>query len=188
MHWLDCLLQVTNPVALVKDKTSFWTKIVSLAPLFSALAAVSNLLLAIFVFGYTRRKNTTDVKIKWFLELIYTPNKEAFADYFKNLNTLKEQIPANGQWTEQEKIDVMGFVKSLGNKFTLEFVDMLAIVTPTIYKEVSSSVENLTDTLVKAIDNDELKLENHKTYAKQIHTPILKAKGDIISAIFKYKG
>jgi hypothetical protein len=184
MHWLNLQLQICSP----QIQSSIWTKFAALAPFFSVLTAIANLLLAIYVFGYTKKKNTTDIKIKWFLELVYSPNKEALASYFNNLHTLKDRIPANGQWTEETRIDVMNFVKGESGKFQLEFVEVLATIVPIIHKKVNSSVELLTDKLVKAVDNDELKLENLKTYSREITAPIMEAKSAIIKAIFDYQG
>jgi hypothetical protein len=186
MHWPNCLLQIAT--SNLETPSTIWTSLSALAPLFSVLTAVANLSLAIYVFSYTRKKNNADTNIKWFLELVYTPNKEAFTAYFTNLKTLNAMIPANGQWTEDLKIDVMNFVKAEAKKFQQDFVDILEIVAPATHKKVNEAVERITDLLVKAFDNDELKLENPKTYTREIGSPIMTAKGNIINALFEYKG
>ena len=187
MPWLE-LLQIPLPSTPQPTKTDIWMKLVAIAPVFALLTSVANLFLAIYVFSYTKRKNYTDTKIKWFLELVYTPNKDAFAAYFKNLHKLKEKIPAEGNWTEQIRIDLMSEVKAEKSVFEQEFVNMLQGIAPATHKKVSASVEKVTDKLVTAIDNDELRLENSKTYAREFANPILEAKNEIISAVFEYKG
>jgi hypothetical protein len=128
------------------------------------------------------------VKIKWFLELVYSPHKESFKDYFVNLHNLQSLIPDNGQWTEEGKIEAMAYINQEDSKFRVEFVSVLESTAPEIYNRVIGIVDNLTVTLTKAIDNDELKLENKKTYSREIQAPIMRAKGQMIAAIFEYNG
>lgn len=188
LEWLNCLTPVHFSI-LQFPILNFWVGLTGLAPIFSALAAMANLGLAFFIFGYTIKKNAADTKIKWFLELVYSPNKESFNAYFKSLISINEQfIPGGKPLSEQQKIEAMDFVKQQQIKIRYEFVEVLKFITPDIYKEINKFIENLTDDLVKTLDNDELKLENQKTYSREIIGRIMEAKGNIIKAIFGYKG
>ena len=145
-------------------------------------------MLATYVFDYTRRKNESDTKIKWFLELVYSPNKEAIWAFFNNLQTISARIPQDGQWTEDQRIDLMNFIKGEESTFRQEFVNILKTVAPQTYTTVDKAVDSLTTTLTETLDNDELKLENPKTYSRVIAGPILQTRGEIIKIIFEYRG
>ena len=74
------------------------------------------------------------------------------------------------------------------SQFRQQFVNILKIVAPSTFEGVDKAVEGLTTTLTNTLDDDELKLENPKTYSRMITTPILQTKGEIIKIIFDYKG
>ena len=181
----NCLLQVTATTA--QSPHPGWS-ITVLPPALSALAAIANLLLAATVFRYTKQKNTADIKIKWFLELIYSPHKESFKAYFANLHDLKSHVPTDGNWTEDQRIGAIAYVNQEDTKFRQEFASILESTAPSIHKRVIGIVDSMTVVLTQALDNDELKLQNSKTYAREIQAPITRAKGQIIAAIFEYKG
>ena len=186
MLWPDCLLQIDS--TKITTALTGWTVVTALPPFLSLLTAIANLLLAIYIFGYTRKKNETDIKIKWFLELVYTPNKEAVWSFFNKLLAISSHIPQDGHWTEDKRIDLMSFIKGEESTFRQEFVNILETVAPETYKAVDKAVETLTTTLTNTLDDDELKLEHPKTYSRVIASPILRTKGEIIKIIFDYKG
>jgi hypothetical protein len=184
MHWPDCFLQIDS----TKISTAKVQWATTLPPFLSLLTSVANLALAVYIFGYTRKKNDADTKIKWFLELVYTPNKDAVWAFFDNLQTIRDHIPKDGNFSDQQRIDLMTFIKGEESKFRQQFVNMLEIVAPDTFEAVDKSVEALTTRLTITLDNDELKLENPKTYSRVIAGPIMQTKGEIIKTLFDYRG
>lgn len=168
---------------------NFFDSIAPFAPVLSSFSALVSLFLAYKVFKYTRQKNENDVKIKWFQELVYTPNKDLIFDYFKNLNLLQEKIKAaGGPLSEAQKIDLMEYTKAQSYILINSFVDMIRIIAPHLHQPINKAIEELTDQLINAFDNDELKLENPKTYQREIGTPIAQAKNQVIRCLFNYGG
>ena len=188
MHWLSCLLQISNPTQRSPPPTSGWERFKDFAPILSAHAAIANLGLAFIIYRYTQRKNLTDTRIKWFLELVYTPNREDLWRFFDQMHKLQEIVPANGQWTDKMKIDAVAFIKAEEKNLRKALLNVLETVAPSIYKEVDEAVVGLTDELSLAIGNDEHKLEHPKTYERLIYTPINSTKGTVVKALFKYSG
>ena len=118
MPWLSLLLQIdSTKIVTASDAGVAWT---TLPPFLSLLTAIANLLLAVYIFKYTRRKNDADTKIKWFLELVYNPNKEVVWIYFAKLQTIVDFVPKDGHWTEQQKIDLMQFIKEQESVYSVD--------------------------------------------------------------------
>ncbi len=92
MHLLDINYHFSFTQAPQDDAHPFLKFFGLLAPILSILASLASLYLAFVVFRYTRRKNDNDVKIKWFQELVYTPNKEIISTYFQNLYSLQDRV------------------------------------------------------------------------------------------------
>lgn len=189
MHWLNCFLQVTNPPLLqATPPPDKWSWLKDSAAVLSSLAALANLGLALVIYRYTRQKNLSDTKIKWFLELVYAPNKEQLWSFFDHLHTLKNEIPSNGQWTEQQRIDAINFIKTEERNLRRAVVNVLQAVAPIVYKEVDAIIVGLTDSLTRAIGDDQYKLEHPKVFERLIYEPINNAKAEVVKAFFKYSG
>ena len=188
MHWLKVFFiqAVNNPPAL--DKPEWLQYIIYIVPIFTFLAALANLLLANYVFRFARKKNDYDRNIKWFQELIFTPNKTAFFAYFENLHKIRDKIPPDVDPTNDERIAIMEFIKTERSVFLSSFVDLIKPVAPSVYSEILKSVDQLTDQLIKALDNDELRLSNHKTYTREVSNKINIHRTKIVAALFNYKG
>lgn len=189
MHWLDAYLIQADTIrpVLNADKTQWLQFIIYLAPILTFLTSMANLRLAIFVFGFTKKKNDTDRRVKWFQELVYTPNKDNLQTYFSNLSTLKSKM-ATAELTGDEKVALMNFVKEEHAKFRSGFIDIIKLIAPTVHDSLLTALEQLTDELIKAIDNDELKLNNARTYDREIASQISACHSTIISTIFNYAG
>lgn len=162
--------------------------IIVLAPILSFAAALSNLLLALTAFRFSRRKNETDRNIKWFQELVYTPNKELIKSYFDALYSIKEKIPNNADLTEDESINLIDFVKEQRSLIMSGFVDVIKKIHPDTHTTISKAVDNLTDELSKSLSNDELKWNNPKTKQKEIIERVNRYRNTITVAFFSYKG
>src|SRR5690242_8412249 len=97
------LLQVTKTTS---PEIPEWIQyVIVFVPVFSFLAAFSNLMLAGYIFRFTRRKNDADRNIKWFQELIYTPHKQYLFSFFNNLYKMRDNIPRVADLDEDAKIN-----------------------------------------------------------------------------------
>ena len=184
------LLQVklTQAMPTITDSNNWSSALVSIAPLMQLLVALSNLMLVIIVFRFTKRKNNSDRNIKWFQELIYTPNKDLIINYFNNLLDIKNKIPTDAEPNDDLKIELITIVKEERSKIFSGLVDTIKPIASNVHTEISNTIETLTDDLTKAIDNDELKLNNTKTQQRELTTRILIARGKVYNAFFKYQG
>jgi hypothetical protein len=158
------------------------------APLITTVASLANLGLAIVVFKFARAKHNKDRNIKWFQELVYSPNKEILSDYFLSLLKLKNGFIGGEPISEDGKIASIDLVKKEGEKLLIGFVNMIGLIAPPLYKDLREKVEGLTDKLTTVIDNDELKLEHPNVYEREITNRIAETKNSIYSSIFKYEG
>ena len=190
MHWLNFyLLQANTQTTSSNTNIPIWLIIlISIAPLLTLCTAIANLFLASYVFRFTKHKNDADRNIKWFQELIYTPNKEAFFAFFRNLQEMKSKIPEQGDLQEEQRIEIMNLLKAERNKFMISFADLIAPIVPSVHKEIISTVDKLIDELTKAFDNDELKLNNPKTYQREIFNRITASRNKVLLSLFNYKG
>lgn len=180
------LLQAPTNTAL--DNPEWLKTIISIAPLLTFLAAFSNLLLAGYIFRFTKRKNDNDRNIRWFQELIYTPNKDIIFSYFNNLFNLKDRIPQVANLTDDERIDLIDIVKAERSKILAAFVDLIKPIASSVHQQIFTQIDQLTDNLTKVIDNDELKLNNEKTYQREISNRISACRNKVYEALFNYKG
>ncbi len=182
------LQDTTNTSVNCKAGVNIIKGVVAIAPLLSFLASLANLYLVIYVFRFTRKKNDTDRNIKWFQELVYTPNKENITAYFTNLHQLKERIVNNPDLSEEDKIDLMEIIKEERNKFMIAFVDLVQPISKTVHAAIVKAVDNLTDELTNALDNDELKWNNPKTLQREFTSKINSYRNNVLTALFNYKG
>jgi hypothetical protein len=190
MLWLDTIQSTLHTSSVGKSAitSTYLTPFISLAPVFTCLAALSNLGLAILVFKYTRRKNENDVRIKWFQELVYTPNKDSLISFFKNLYKIEGDVPKDRDLTNDEKIRIMQVIKKERADLMLSFVDLIKPIAPVMYQNILRSVDGLADELTKVFDNDELRLSNAKTYDREVTNKIKTFRNAIIIELFNYKG
>ena len=186
MHLLNLILlnagDTVNCKIIAGIKSSYSESVSIFAPL------LANLLLAIVVFKYTRHKNDNDVKLKWFQELVFIPNKEIIASYFKNLYNIKAQIPNGRDLTEDEKIKIMQIIKDERSIILNSFVDLLSIISSRLHKDISTAIDTMTDELINTLDNDELKLDNPKTFNREISNRISQYRNRFIGSLYDYKG
>lgn len=187
MHLLDINYYFSLTQALKDDAHPVLKLIGLIAPLLSVIASLSSLALAFIVYRYTRRKNDNDVKIKWFQELVYTPNKEIISTYFKNLFSLQNKVSA-AALSDQDRIDIMNFIKSERHNLFNSFVDVVKPISSDTHSKISFAIEDLTDKLINAFDDDTLNMQNPQVFAHSVTTPISQTRNSLIVALFNYKG
>lgn len=183
------VLYLIQTQADIKLTFPYWLQwIIAIAPILAFSAALTNLFLAIVVFKFTRGKNNSDRNIKWFQELIFSPNKMDLFAYFEALHLLKAKIPNNADLTEEQSIALIDYVKNEYQTIRIKFVDLIKPIDKTAYNSISQTLESLTDKLTEAIGNDELKWNNPKTIQKEVTQRIIEARNKVIVALFSYTG
>lgn len=181
-------IQSTSNALNISDLPSWLQWVVILAPILLFGAALCNLFIAAFLYRFTRKKNNSDRNIKWFQELVYTPNKEIISAFFKNLYEFKNLIPSNADLSEEESITLINKLKEFRQSFFYDFVDLIKFIDLPTHKNIKSSVDDLIDQISISLTNDELKWNNPKTTQKEITQKVSHYRNLIISALFNYKG
>jgi len=127
------------------------------------------------------------IKLQWFKELIIQPKLNDINIFYQNLHSLKEKI-SESDLTEKQKIELINFIKEEQKKLKTSFVDLLQSITPTIHQKIYFNLDKLTDCLTIAISNDELKLNNIKTFEKEIELPIKVSHNYILTVLYNFQG
>ena len=68
------------------------------------------------------------------------------------------------------------------------FVDLLSIISSRLHKDISTAIDTMTDELINTLDNDELKLDNPKTFNREISNRISQYRNRFIGSLYDYKG
>jgi heme/copper-type cytochrome/quinol oxidase subunit 2 len=175
--------------------TNFLTEIESIA---NIIIAVLTFALGFYVFVYQRRKDNESkieaeqmhrksIKLQWFKEIIIQPRIDSVFEFYEALNKLKEDLNVP-DIEDEEKIKIIGYLKLEQSKLRKSFLDLIQHINSELHKGISSNIDNLTDTITNAVSNDELKLNNSKTYEREIQTKIQSSYNDVLSKIFNYCG
>ena len=154
--------------------------------------------LAYYVFVYQKAKDNKDIlraaeltkktnKLQWFKELIIQPKINEVYIFYDQIRNLKNRINSN-DLSDDQKIDLINFIKNEQSKLRKSFVDTLQLITPELFENISNNLDSLTDALTIAISNDELKLSNPKTYEKEIGSKIQYSYNKFFAIIFEYEG
>lgn len=172
--------------------------ITEIGDLANVIIALFTLGLGFYVFIYQRSKDLKDelkaeekheraLKLQWFKELIILPKINEVDNFYEGLKEIKEKID-NHDLTEEQKIDLINFIKHKQSVFRKAFLDSLQIITPELYQQALKNIDKLIDDLTISISNDELKLSNPNTYDREIHSKIQYSVNDLYSLIFNYNG
>ncbi|MBS0645575.1 MAG: hypothetical protein JSR97_03155 [Verrucomicrobia bacterium] len=124
------------------------------APTISAFVSFINLVFVALLFKFNRQKDRTDRKIKWFQELVYSPNKEVIKNFFEVLHRLQEKTKGNSVTDNDTRIALINEAKAARTTFLAEFVDMLGPLNEKLKRNISEEVENLIDDITKILDDD----------------------------------
>jgi hypothetical protein len=127
------------------------------------------------------------MRLQWFKELIFQPNKQAIEDFFNNLKGLKEKIDSD-ELSEDKIQELLEFIKQQDSFLQKRFVDVLPSVNKKLHEQVKTNIENLVSNLTDAIANGELKLSKESVYAKEIGSKIIYSKNDLTKLLYQYKG
>jgi hypothetical protein len=172
------------------------------------IAAIS-LGLAYYIFVYQKNKDNRDkatqlqkeqddkieatklqeqnIRLQWFKELVIQPHLSDINHFYNRLHTLESQI-TTVTLSDQQKIDLIDFIKAEQAKLRKSFVDVLLGVNPQLYTEVINNLDTLTDSITNTIFNDGLNLTHKPTYEREIGSKISYSRNDLISKIYSFKG
>ncbi len=175
----------------------------------NSLMAFLTLVLAFYVFVYQRNKDIAlreelrqkehsqslhvelerkaNIKMQWFKDVIIEPKIDDLFDYFDNLSSLKSKIKTT-DLQEQDKIDLISFVKKEQSNLRKVFFDMLQHIEPKLYADLNDALDELTDNLTNVISEDEFKLNNPKTFEREIQNKVQHTYNFVMSKIFSYDG
>jgi hypothetical protein len=173
--------------------------------LLSIIESVSNIIIASltlilgwYVFVYQREKDNENriatqqlhiknIKLQWFKEIIIQPKLQILFDFYEKLQELKSMLKKS-DIDEEEKIEIINFIKLEQTKLRKGFLDLIQNVDTILHKKLAINIDNLTDHLTNCVSNDEYKLNNIKTYEREINSKILASYNDVLSKIFNFCG
>lgn len=130
------------------------------------------------------RKN---IKLQWFKEIIIQPKLQLMFDFFEALQELKTMLNKS-DIDENKKIKIINYIKLEQSKLRKGFLDLIQNVDVELYNKLAINIDTLTDHLTNCVSNDEYKLNNIKTYEREINSKILASYNDVLSKIFNYCG
>lgn len=179
----------------IPQETNSLTFIESIA---NIIIATLTLVLGWYVFVYQRKKDNenktetqklyrNNIKLQWFKEIIIQPKLQFLYDFFESLQDLKSKLNKS-EINEEEKIKIINFIKLEQSKLRKNFLDLIQHVDLELHKNIAMNIDNLTDHLTNCVSNHEFKLNNIKTYEREINSKILTSYNDVLSKIFNYCG
>jgi ribonuclease HIII len=160
--------------------------------------ALANLFLAWYVIKYqigkdsaeknaTARLHEQNLKLQWFKELIVQPNLSIIDKFYRNLQSLQNEIKSN-ELTIEEKERINNFVKAELAIIRKSFVDALLQVDKEFGTVILKNLDTLVDNITNAIFDEELKLKLNTVYEKHIGSKINYSKNSLIGQLYNYKG
>lgn len=191
--------QVSNMIliccATVQEKTLGIIEIGNIA--YTVIAALT-FFLAFYVFVYQRKNdqknklelaeiNNKNIKMQWFKELIIQPKINDVFVFYNNMRDIKFKITSS-ELSADEKIELINYIKLQHSTLRKSFLDLLQFIFSDLFRKLSTDLDNLIDNLTIAISDDELKLNNSKTYEREINLKIQNSYNFFLSSIVNYKG
>jgi len=176
---------------------SGWT-ISDLSDVANVIIALVNIALAYYIFFYQKQKDQEskiessrlqeqNIRLQWFKELVIQPHLSDINTFYTELHTLEGKI-MTVTLSEDQKIDLIGFVKLKQVELRKVFIDVLRGVNPQLYLDAIKNIDDLTDAITIAIFNDGLNLTHKPTYEIEIGSKITYSRNDLISKVYNYKG
>ena len=100
---------------------------------------------------------------------------------------MKEKIKTS-DLNEDQKIKLINFIKAEQSNLRKEFLDLIQFISPELYDNLTSTLDKLTDSLTESISDDELKLNNAKTYDRVVTKKVQSSYSIFLSFIYNYDG
>lgn len=149
--------------------------------------AITNLMLAFYIFVYQKKQNERVIRLQWFKELIVQPNLKNLHNYYENLEQLLSNINSD-TLTEDEIVDLNRQINDLTKTFRVTFWDAILHIDKDLYNKIKGNVEELVSKLTTTISDDENKLTNSKTRDRAILDPIRYSRNTVLAMIYQYNG
>ncbi len=154
--------------------------------------------LAFYVFVYQKNKDKKDrakadlyakkaIKLQWFKDIIIEPKVQYLFKFYENVSGIKQKIK-NTDLSEDEKVEIIQFIKEEQSHLRKSFLDLVRCIDSNLFDSIFDNIDLLTDALTIAISNDELKLNNDKTYEREINSKIQSSYAKVMEMIFSYEG
>lgn len=179
------------------------------ADLANIIIAVISLALAFYIFVYQREKDNADkklsaqkerenkieainlqeqnIRLQWFKELIIQPHLEEINTFYSNLHSIENKLTPRAV-SEEEKIEIIDFIKFEQSKLRKTFGDILINVNPLMYSDIKINLDRLVDLITEKIFDDRLKLHEKTNFEKHVGSLISYSHNDLISKIYNYRG
>lgn len=175
----------------------------------NSMIAILTLILAFYIFVYQRNKDKKDlivqkekdkkdevktlliqkqnIKLQWFKNIIIEPKIEKVFLFYDNIRALKNKINSN-ELSEDDKMCLLQYIKKEHSVFRKSFLELLRFISPNLFATLYQNINKLIDGLIDVISDDELKLNNLKTYEREITTRIQGSYDNFLTQIFNYNG
>jgi len=128
-----------------------------------------------------------NIKLQWFKNIIIEPKIEKVFLFYDNIRALKNKINSN-ELSADDKMSLLQYVKKEHSVFRKSFLELLRFISPNLFASLYQNINELIDGLIDVISDDELKLNNLKTYEREITTRIQRSYDDFLTQIFNYNG
>jgi len=190
---MEYLLLCCSPPEV--SDTNWFSSIESIA---SIIIASLTLILAWYVFVYQRENDNenkiqaqnlhrSNIKLQWFKEIIIQPKLNLLFEFYERLQGLKTMLNKS-ELDEEKKIEIINFIKLEQSKLRKGFLDLIQHVDIELHNKLAVNIDKLTDHLTNCVSNDEHKLNNSKTYEREINSKLLASYNNVLSEIFNYCG
>ena len=162
------------------------------------IVSITNLLIVVYVFTYTRNKDKNEIKrnqkledqkitLQWFKELILQPNLPAINQFYDNITIILNKLPHAGI-QNMDLIKISRDVKAEQAKIRKSFVDLLRIADFELERSIKANLDNLIGTLDTTIFDKGINFSHLPAFEKEIISKVIYSKNDLISTIYGYKG
>lgn len=133
------------------------------------------------------RLQSVNIRLQWYKDAVIEPNLPKIRRFFEELYALQGQIKTP-DLSEDLKISIIDSIKISTKNLKKSYLDSLLPISQIHYEKSRNLLDSLETILIKAIDNDELKLSNLKVYEKEINKPINETYMKLFDLIYGYRG
>ena len=152
----------------------------------TAVIAIFDILLTIFIFRLTRKDNRDVEEKHRRFELMHSLILEHNIGYlYEFYDKVSEACSKLMQSEEQDvKEEVNNAVKSEAKRFRLRFLTLFTVMDPSLYKSLLEITDELVDGITNSIDNPGIKLTYEPKYDEEISQKISKNRIEVLSKLY----
>lgn len=172
--------------------------------------ALSNLVLAWYIFVYQKNKDKQDdcsrrekeyrdelkalqlqkqnIRLLWFKELIVQPHLESITDFYKNLQNISQKMSQiNDDISDDLRSKISSSIKDEYSILRDSFVYVLKIVNENLYTDMRDNLDSIIDQITKDLFDPNLNFKDPKIY-KELCSRISDSRNYLIGKLYNYKG